>query len=82
MSAWMWMPYFDRQVELGNITREEADAAINYIIEIDNMPELIITEEFLDKFNSTPTGGHSLNPEFKRRYLGKWNISEPIKDNF
>lgn len=45
MSAWMWIPYYNRQVELGNMTREEADKAIWNIIEIDNKPELIIRNE-------------------------------------
>ena len=47
MSVWMWLPYYDRQVELGNITREEADKIINHMIEIDNRPEYIISEEEL-----------------------------------
>ena len=45
MNVWMWIPYYNRQVELGKITREEADKAINHIIKIDNMPELIIRNE-------------------------------------
>lgn len=73
MSAWMWMPYFDHQVELGKMTREEADKEIWHMIEIDNMPEYIVREEPSDKSNDII---------FERRYLGKWNISEPIKDNF
>ena len=47
MSAWMWIPYYHRQVELGNMTREEADKIINHMIEIDNMPEFIISKEEL-----------------------------------
>lgn len=73
MSAWMWMPYFDRQVELGKMTREEADKEIWHMIEIDNMPEYIVRGKPSDKSNDII---------FERRYLGKWNISEPIKDNF
>ena len=73
MSAWMWMPYFDRQVELWKMTREEADKEIWHMIEIDNMPEYIVSPELSEKSNDSI---------FERRYLGKWNISEPIKDNF
>lgn len=62
MSVWMWIPYLNRQVELGTITREEADERIKHMIKIDNMPELIITEEEIEthskmlKENSTDTG--------------------------
>ena len=45
MSAWMWMPYFERQIELGKMTREEADKEIWRMIEIDNMPELIVVAD-------------------------------------
>lgn len=45
MSAWMWIPYYNRQVELGKMTREESDKSINNIIKIDNMPEIIIRNE-------------------------------------
>lgn len=82
MSAWIMIPYYNRQVELGQMTREEADEAINHMIEIDNKPELIINEELVDKFNSIPFGGNFLDYEFERKYLGKWDISDPIKYNF
>ena len=42
MSLWMILPYLERQVELGKMTREEADKQIRHIIEVDNAPEIII----------------------------------------
>ena len=44
MSLWMILPYLERQVELGKMTREEADEQIKHIVEIDNQPEIIIRD--------------------------------------
>lgn len=47
MSWWMIAPYLEHQVEIGKITREEADEQLKSIIEIDNRPELIIKNKDL-----------------------------------
>lgn len=45
MSWWMIAPYLEHQVEIGKITRKEADEQLKSIIEIDNRPELIISNK-------------------------------------
>lgn len=43
----MIAPYLEHQVEIGKITRKEADEQLKSIIEIDNRPELIIKNKDL-----------------------------------
>ena len=69
MSAGMWIPYLCRQVELGLITREEADKTIERMIEIDNMPEKIVSEETLDKFNNIGCTSFQLTKEELKNIL-------------
>ena len=59
MSLWTILPYLERQVELGKMTREEADKQIRHIIEVDNAPEIIIRntdtldQDFEDEYDSS-----------------------------
>ena len=73
MSVWMMLPYYNRQVELGNMTREEADKIINHMIEIDNMPEFIISE---DKLKELMLKENLLNEGLREKSM---EIKEAIK---
>ena len=38
----LYAPYLYRQVELGKMTKEEADEQLKFMMEIDSEPELIV----------------------------------------
>lgn len=38
----LYAPYLYRQVELGKMTKEKADEQLEFMMEIDNEPELIV----------------------------------------
>lgn len=69
MSAWMFVPYYQCQFELGNITIEEMDKAISNMIEIDNAPEYIVSEELVDKFNNIGCTSFRLTKEELKKIL-------------
>ncbi len=46
MSLWCWIPYVERQIELGKMTREEGNALLNDIAEIDQRQDELDREFF------------------------------------